>query len=263
MKNATKLMTTALALGLAVIAASSAQATVLVSEGFSYANGNLVPNGGWANYSGAATDIQVVSGRAVGGGASNPQNDDHKAFTAQPLTSKTYACFEVMIPAVAAAPKAIYFASLKDAGAANLVSRVYVLPVTGGFTCGISHSSTSATVGVTAWSATSLSYNTPYNIVINYDPVAKSSKLWVNPVNELSTNVTDTNAAIAALAVSTFALRQTVTASTLPASPNYSGTADWTFSVDNVGVGTTFDDACFQVTPTNRSTWGQLKVIYR
>ncbi len=261
MKNATKLMTTALALGLAAIAASSAQATVLVSEGFNYANGNLVPNGGWANYSGALTDIQVTSNRAVGFGPN--ANDDHKLFTAQPTTAKTYACFEVTIPAVAGAPKPIYFAELKDAGAANLVSRIYVLPITGGWTFGLSHSSTSATVGVVAWSSTTLLYDTPYQLVINYDPVAKSSTLWVNPANELSPSVSITNSAIAALAVSGFGLRQSNSASTLPSSPAYVGTADWGFSVDNLGVGTTFDDACFQVTPSNRSTWGRLKVIYR
>jgi hypothetical protein len=33
--------------------------------------------------------------------------------------------------------------------------------------------------------------------------------------------------------------------------------------VDNLGVGTMFDDACFQVTPTKGSTWGQLKVRYK
>ncbi len=241
--------------------ASQSFATVLVSEGFSYPNGNLVPNGGWANYSGAGTDIQVVSGRANGFGPNPP--DDHILFTAQPTTSKTYACFEVSIPAVAAAPKPIYFAELKDAGASNLVSRVYVLPITGGWTFGISHSSTSTTVGVTPWSASTLAYDTRYQIVINYDPVAKSSTLWVNPVNEFSLSVTNTNAAVTALAVSGFGLRESATASTLPASPAYTGTADWGFSVDNLGVGTTFGDACFQVTPTHTSTWGHVKTLYR
>jgi hypothetical protein len=256
-------MTTALALGLALIAASSAQATVLLSEGFNYVNGNLVPNGGWATYSGAGTDIQVVSGRATGGAIGNPAIDDHRLFPAQPLTSKTYACFEVTIPAFTGAPKAIYFAELKDGGAAALVSRVYVLPISGGWTFGISHSSTSTTVGVVPWSSSTLSFDTPYQLVINYDPVALSSTLWVNPVNEFSTSVSITNTAAAAVAVSGFGLRQSNAASTLPPSPSYAGTADWNFSVDNLGVGTTFDDACFQVTPTNRSTWGQLKVIYR
>ena len=256
-----KIITSLLALTLCAAFAGSASAVTLLSDGFSYANGNLVPNGGWANYSGAITDLQVASGRVTGFGPN--ANDDHKLFAVQPTTTKTYACFEVVIPAIAAAPKPIYFAELKDAGAANLVSRVYVLPITGGWTFGISHSSTSATVGVTPWSASTLSYDTRYFIVINYDPVAKSSKLWVNPVNEASTSVTNTNAAIAALAVSGFGWRQSNVASTLPASPPYVGTADWGFSVDNLGVGTTFDDACFQVTPAKSSTWGQLKVRYK
>ena len=250
-------------LGLAVAAAASAQATVLVSEGFTYPDGNLVPNGGWANYSGASVDIQVVSGRAVGGGPTNPANDDHILFTPQALTDKTYACFQVTIPAIAGPPKPIYFAELKDATAAALVSRVYVLPVAGGWTFGISHSSTSSTVGVTPWT-TPLVYDVPYQVVINYDPVAKTSTLWVDPIDESSPSVTDTNPAVAALAVQGFGLRQSVSASTLPPSPAYVGTTDWIFQVDNLGVGTTFDDACFQLaTPAKSATWGTVKTLYR
>ena len=244
--------------------ATSAFATVLASDAFSYPNGNLVPNGGWANYSGAGTDIQVTAGRAVGFGPNPP--DDHLLFAVQPTTSgKTYACFDVIIPAIAGAPKAIYFAELKDAGAANLVSRVYVLPVAGGFTFGLSHSSTSATVGVVAWSTTTLLYNHKYNIVINYNPVAQSSTLWLDPLTESSTSISITNTAITALAVQGFGLRQSASASTLPASPSYAGTVDWGYSVDNLGVGTTFIDACVQYksTPTMHSSWGDLKAIYR
>lgn len=244
-----------------VLAAAPSFATVLLSEGFSYANGNLVPNGGWANFSGAATDVQVIAGRAVGSGPN--ANDDHRFFTAQTLTNTTYACFEMMIPAVAAAPKPIYCVALKDAGTANFVARVYVLPISGGWTFGISHGSTSATVGVTPWSATTLNYDQSYRIVIAYDPVAKTSTLWVNPSNQASPSVTNTNAAATSIAISTIALRQSATAATLPASPAYVGTADWGFSVDNMGVGTTFDDACFQLTPSKASTWGRVKQLYR
>ena len=245
----------------APLAVAPASATILLSEGFSYANGNLVPNGGWANYSGAVTDIQIATGRAAGFGPN--ANDDHRLFAAQPATSTTYACFEVTIPAVAGAPKPIYFFELKDGGAANLVSRLYVVPITGGWTFAISHSTTSATAGVTPWSATTLTYDKRYYIVVNYNPVAKSSTLWVNPVNEFSPSVTNSNSTIGALAVSGVGLRQSATAATLPASPSYAGTADWGFSVDNLGVGTTFADACFQVTPAKSSTWGQIKVLYR
>ena len=83
--------------------------------------------------------------------------------------------------------------------------------------------------------------------------------------SRLSANVSNTNAAIAALAVSGFGLRESNTASTLPASPAYPGAADITYSLDNLGIGTTFADACqqYQSTPAQRSTWGQVKSIYR
>jgi len=249
-------------LALTAIVAPRAQATSLFADGFAYPNGNLVPNGTWANYSGANVDVQVVGGRATGGAITNPQNDDHRLFAVQPTTSKTYACFIVNIPPIAGAPKPIYFAELKDAGAANLVSRLYVVSTpAGGFTFGISHSSTSSTVGLTAWPS-ALSFNTDYTVVINYDPVAHSSTLWVNPANEFSPSVTDVNVAIAALAVQGFGLRQSNAASALPAG-TFPGTVDWNWSVDNLGVGTTFDDACARPTPTVHSTWGAVKSIYR
>lgn len=250
-----------LVLGLTAVMVSPALAGSLLSEGFTYPDGNLAGNGGWTTFSGAITDVQVTSGRAVGFGPN--ANDDHTAFAAQATTVKTYACFKVRIPAVAAAPKPIYFFALKDAGTANFVSRVYVLALSGGgWTFGLSHSSTSATVGVVPWGS-ALSYDTDYTIAINYDPVAKSSTMWVDPVNEASTSVSITNAAIPANAISTVALRQSATSATLPASPSYAGTADWGFSVDDISVGTTFDDACPGVTPTNTSTWGRVKTIYR
>ncbi len=246
---------------IAALVAAPAMATNLLADAFAYADGGLVPNGGWANFSGTATDIQVVSGRAVGVGPN--ANDDHVFFAVQPTTSTTFACLTVRIPAVAGAPKAIYFFGMKDGGTAAFVSRVYVLPITGGFTFGLSHSSTSATVGVVPWSASTLLYDHDYNIVINYDPVAKSSTMWVDPVNQASTSVSITNAAIAALAVQTVFLRQSGTAATLPASPSYAGTVDWGFSVDNVGVGTTFTDACSGTVAVERANWSSMKTLYR
>jgi hypothetical protein len=252
-------------LALAALAlAVPAGAANLVSEPFSYANGNLTPNGGWASFSGAGLDVQVASGRATGGAIGNPAIDDHIFFTAQPTTSKTYACFDCLIPNPGVgAPKPIYFAALNDAGTANFVSRVYVLNlVAGGWTFGLSHSSTSTTVGVVPWTS-ALSYDTNYRITINYDPVAHSSTMWINATAESDPSVSITNAAVAGLSTATFALRQSNAAATLPASPSYAGTLDWNFSVDNVGVGTTFNDACFQATPTQNTTWGRVKTIYR
>jgi hypothetical protein len=256
-----KIATAFLALAAIASFAAPASAVTLVSEGFAYPNGNLTPNGGWATFSGAVTDIQVVNGRATGSGPN--ANDDHILFTAQPTTQKTYACFEVVIPPVVGSPKPIYFAMLKDAGTSIFVARLYVLPLAGGnWTFGISTSSTSTTVGVTAW-PNPLVYGQNYYLVINYDPVAKSATLWVNPVSEMSPSVTDVNVNSTAVGVAGFGLRQSASAATLPASPSYVGTADWGFSVDNVGVGTSFSDACYQVTPAKSSSWGRVKAIYR
>ena len=152
---------------------------------------------------------------------------------------------------------------LKDGGTSDLVSRVYVLPlVGGGWTFGLSHSSTSATVGVVPWTS-ALSYGTIYHLVINYDPVTQSSTLWVNPAVESDPSVSITNTAFAALAVSGFGLRQSNAAATLPASPSYAGTGDWNWAVDNLGVGSTFADACEVPVPAKPATWGQIKGTYR
>ena len=62
-----KMVIALIALGLVV--ASTAFAGNLNNECFNYANGNLVkvpPNDGWATYSGATGDIQVVSNYVTG-----------------------------------------------------------------------------------------------------------------------------------------------------------------------------------------------------
>jgi len=255
-----KLVTTFAFLALGLIASTPSMAVTLMTDSFTYPAGDLAGNGGWVNFSGANLDIQVDgTGRAVGAGPN--ANDDHRLFAVQSTSSTTYACFDVIIPQFSGAPKPIYFAMLKDGGTTIFVSRVYVLPLaTGGWTFGISHSSTGATAGVTFWTAP-LTSGVNYHVVINYNPVAKTSTLWVNPVNELSPSVTDTNAAATAVGVAGFGLRQSASASSFP-SP-IPGTADWGFSVDNLGVGTTFAEACEIVTPAQPQTWGGIKGLYR
>src|SRR5690242_15337678 len=68
MKRATPALLALCGLGAAVVlSASSAFATTLLTEAFSYANGGLVASSGtWTTHSGAGTDIQVVSGHAAG-----------------------------------------------------------------------------------------------------------------------------------------------------------------------------------------------------
>ena len=229
---------------LGLVTASSAFAGSLLNEGFTYPNGNLVGNDGWVNYSGSG-DIQVVSYLANGQmGVTASGGDDH---TLNP------------------SPLASYFAGLNaTATPTTMVARVYVLPITGGWTFGLSNSSTASTTvyGATPWGSTPLACDTWYHIVIKYDPTVGTSTMWVNPVNQASASITNTNNSNPAVAVNTFFLRQGA-ASAFPA-PGYPGTGLWKWSVDNVGVGTTFDNACYSApVPVKAATWGHLKALYR
>lgn len=243
-----KLVTSLAALSLCAVFAAPASAVVLMSESFSYVDGalDIVSGPNWSIHSGT-TDITVAAGRAVAKMANSA--DDNRTFPAQPLTSPTYACFEATVADSGASPKAVYFAHFKDTGTTNFPARVYVLPVAGGpgFTFGISYGSTSATtVGAVPWSVGSLSYGTPYYLVVKYDPAALIAQLWVNPVNAGSTNISQTGTG--AVAVSAYALRQSSTAAGQPPASVPSGSANFSVSVDNLGVGTSFDESCFQVT---------------
>lgn len=240
-----KTATTFVAMALIAMAATPSFATVLMSEGFAYSNGNLVPNGGWANHSGTGTDIQVTAGRAVGDMASAP--DDNKSFTAQTASAKTYYCLEVVIPSIVGAPRLNYFAHLKDTGTINFAGRLGVAPSGSTFTFALG---STAFTTPTNW-GTALSYDTNYRVVVSYNASTGTSEMWVNPANELSTKVTSTGTA--GFLISAFAMRESNTGT---------GTL-WKFSVDNVGVGNTFDEACSQFTPAKSPTWGQVKVIYR
>jgi hypothetical protein len=246
---------------LVVVAASVAFAgyapgAVLLNETFSYADGNLVPNGGWAQLSTdtGSTVIQVVSSRAQGSSSANP--DDHKTFPAQPTNVTTYAAFRVRISDPGGLPKPIYFAELTDGVVATpaIVARLFVLPITGGFTFGVSHAN--PTNGVAAWSsqfAGTLTYGTDYTVVTNYNPVAKTSTLWVNPASQGDPSVTVTDATMpAAIAVASVALRQSFSSSSTGSYPlQASGTLAFNWSVDGLSVGTTFADAIAGVDPCN------------
>jgi hypothetical protein len=256
-----KTIVTILALGALLVMAAPAFAADILNETFTYANGALVPNGGWATFSGSGTDIQVVGGKILGINTNAP--DDAKTFAARDTFNCTYACFQVTIPTPATTPVVNgYFAMFKDAGTSNFVSRLFVLPVTGQptkFTFGISLSSVSTTILPTPW-PTALNFDTPYWIVISYCPATKVATLWVNPVNAASPSVTmGTAAVMTKLNVSSFAFRQSATGS-----PN-TGSVSWSFLVDNLGVGSSFNDACIYsgITPAAGSTWGQIKRTYR
>jgi hypothetical protein len=234
-----KLVTFTGILAVAILAAAQAHATLLVNETFSYPNGNLagntpVSNGGiggtWATYSGTPpTDIQVVGGQANPTQVNAPDDaiSFDGGFAADTTSGKIYASFDLTLAALP--PGTSYFALFKDSGASNFGARIFVNQTgatAGDYSLGIANSAATANQYI----STALTVGTTYKVVMEVDNSASGDgSLWLNPVLESDTHVTDT-VGPHNNAWSTFALRQSATGG--------SGTE----LVDNLLVGTTFGD---------------------
>jgi hypothetical protein len=246
-----KTATTLLAIGsLAALLATQASAASLLSETFTYPNGNLTPNGGWAIHSGSGIDIQVASGAAAGDMAQGP--DDNRTFAAQSGV-KVYYCFTATIADPGGSPSANYFIHLKDSGTSNFAARVFVVPQGATYSFGLAVAQATFQV---QW-PTALAYGQPYQVVVMYDPTtpAPTAKLWVAPNAEADPSIICTGGS--AQSISSIALRQSNTVT--PA-----GSKIWKYTVDDIGVGLSFSDACIAgPTPTRGATWGSIKTIYR
>ena len=254
-----RLVTTLGLLALAATVAPPAFATNLMSETFPYSNGSLTANPLWTTFSGSGGDIQIVNGRAVGNNLNAP--DDARAFTAQGTSAKLYACFGVTIPSPAAAPDTNYIAMFKDSGTSNFLSRLWVGASGTGFKFGLSATSCACNTNcVPVFWGTPLLFDHEYKITISYDGTTGIAELWVNATTQFDTKITASGGPINSINLSTFALRQSNSAPTAC----QVGSFAWGYSFDNLGVGTTFDDACnFGPTATQGKTWGQVKSIYR
>jgi hypothetical protein len=206
------------------LASPSAFASLLLNETFTYANGNLVPNGGWAAHSGAGSlPVQVVGGQAVTAHGAGSREDVNVplGFTLGP-GGKLYSAFDVV---VAGGSTAVYFAHFKDETTSNFSSRVFVTPPTAGGNFQFGLSGSASAVG-TLWGSDS-SFGATYRVVTSYDYDSGLSELWINPVNIGSTSIS--NAGFAATDHQTYALRQSA--------------GDSTQNVDNLCVATSFDEA--------------------
>lgn len=257
---------TAIALLALLLTASVASATVFFQETFSYPNGALgaAPTGtvnattGWLTHSntgGGTNDIQVVSGAAVGNMANSP--DDSRPFGAgfsivTGASDITYSCMKVTItnnvPGVALTPGAVYFAHFKDniATGTTFSGKVFVQGVDATtFNLGISNN-----LNTPVYWGSSLSINTTYVVATRYNAATGIASLWVNPASEASTFVSGTDAPALGRGLAAYGFRQS--------------TANWSYTIDDLSVGTSFDEVCGGLpTPTSTSTWGRLKSIYR
>ncbi|GMU32209.1 MAG: PEP-CTERM sorting domain-containing protein [Planctomycetia bacterium] len=210
-----------LALAVVALLATPSYGSLLMNEPFSYANGNLVPNGGWTNHSGSGSFIQVNAGvaqLAQGGGS---REDANRGFGS--ATGTLYSAFDVSVDN---GNLDVYFAHMMIGGSTTFRSRVWVIPDPAGagdFTFAISDTSSAAV----AWGS-GLDFATTYRVVHSYDLATGATKLWVDQATEAGTSVSAV-VSTAVVALDAFALRQAA--------------GDSTQAIDNACVATSYNEA--------------------
>jgi hypothetical protein len=262
-----------LALGLAAsFAVAPASATKFWTESFTYSDQALgaAPVGsvnavtGWythssgGNLGGSPTDIQIISG--VANASHTNQPDDSRPFGAgysitTGASDKTYACFSLYVPTMTSMLTTYqYFAHFKDnlTTGTTFTCKLY----TAGIASDPTHFNLAINNTVTAgpyqpWTSP-LSFDTWYTIAMLYDGATGISKLWVNPADETSPSVSANDPVLTGRLLGAFGLRE------------ISNSSAGTYRVDDISVGTTFDETCKGLpTPTRNETWGRLKTLYR
>ena len=102
--------------------ASSASAALFYNETFSYPDGNLVGNGGWANHSGTGTFIQVSSGTVSTTAGAGSREDANRTTGSTLGQGQTwYAGFDLTEIAPSGTLAEDYFASFLQ-GTSNFTS---------------------------------------------------------------------------------------------------------------------------------------------
>lgn len=233
---------TLLALVACVVSARSASSTTLFSDNFTYPNGNLVPNGGWASHSAPGVGpIQVNGNRILVRQATGANEDVNHALSAvQPATARTYASFKLVVTDTSNLTNTTYFATFRPAGAdSNLFrARIHVArdsSTIGTYKIGISAGTVSATDPIVYFPG-SYTVGSRHLVVSSYDAPSGTARLWVDPVSEASLSVSSTVAGDAGRTVASYAFRQGTQAGHV-----------LTEAVDDVAVGTTFADALVPV----------------
>ncbi len=234
----------------------SAQATVLLNETFTYADGALtnVAPANWFYHSGsggAANTLNAVGGQAfINQGDIVTGRDDYNSplsSTFNPTTdntSKIYTSFEVTFNALpfngGTWTNGSYFAHLKSSAANEFYARIGASTngaASGTFRLAIANETGWGATTPPTYLPTDLSLGTTYRVVSLLDLLTDKSTLWVNPVLESDPSVTASDAiTYAAGSINAYALRQGTSGS----SANQGGPG--AILLDNLVVGTSFFD---------------------
>jgi hypothetical protein len=157
------------------------QGMTLASDDFSYADGALVPNGGWANHSGNAGDLLVAGGAAVVQHGS-PSEDANLAFGTQSNGVIT-ATFDIRVNddsiiGDGGGTDFEYFAHFFTAGSFNFRARLDVIaPSAGGdYSMGISSSSSTAEATL----VNDFNFGDTVTVALSFDLADGTGSLLVN-----------------------------------------------------------------------------------
>ncbi|MFT7629566.1 MAG: hypothetical protein ACI87E_000564 [Mariniblastus sp.] len=247
-----KFMVFGMVLIAAVIASGESFADVLASDGFDYADGSLVGNGGWANHSGTAGDLQVAGGQVlIQHGI--PSEDANLAFS--PVAGMVFfgIDFSVSSSGDITGTDHEYFAHFKDDGF-NFSARLDVVAATAGGNYSLGIASDESTAD-TIWGS-DLTFGTTYRAVVGFDQAINQAQLWVDATLESDTSILGEDRADPGDTVTQFGLRQS------------DSDLNELVTVDNLMVGTTFADvATFSAVPEPGSiafiTLGMLGLVAR
>jgi len=215
----------------------SLRADVIFSEPFNYSDGVITVVGApnWIRHSGTSSDSLVKNHRLEVGMAR--QDDIHRDFTTHTNVQQiVYSSFTVSCTNVPALSN--YFAHF-HVNSTTFHGRVWNGPGSLPNTWRLGVTAASTALGLIKVFPVDLATNTDYQVVIGWDPAVNfAATLWVNPISSSDLNLITSDSVASPPAALGFGFRQ-------PSSGN------GFFTVSNLVVGTSFDEAATNVWTTN------------
>ncbi len=245
-------LTTLAALAALGLGVGQASAATLVADGFSYADGDLtvvagagdnVSGGLWIPHSGTgnAPSLVVSNGSVLvqNSGSEDAHRDanDAAGTVTNGGTDTWYYAVKFTVTDNNPASDLViqeYFSHFYHTG--NVFrGRAYIANPS--LTAGMFAIGLSASSGTLVTKTADIDYGVEHVIVVSFDPLTGTSKLWLNESSEAGAFISDTNVGAIGSLASGIALRQAF----ISAQPAIG--SDNTIAVNGVGLATTFDEA--------------------